>query len=337
MTCNNSPHRKELYITIEQINIILKKYNYNIGNCIYFDCENIGFNNKTYFIYTQNNYSFALRLTKNSWPKEKIECEKELINYIRKNTQIPVPKILCYDNSYKEFDFGWILMEKIDGDNLETLWINMSNENKNYIILQIIEILNQLQSIKLDKIGSLYSYGVGPYFENKRGPFNTSKEFLEDKMNLAIETVNTNLSFMGIKPFVPKLQKIFKKLLQLIDNVPIVLFHGDLSLRNILIKDNKIVSLLDWEWGGSMPIFCEWFNCDIENLENEINNKNIYTPNNIPNFSYIKDIYIIIDNIAPWQIGCFGIEEDKKYIKKSINEIKNIIDKYNNLFSLDNT
>jgi aminoglycoside phosphotransferase (APT) family kinase protein len=178
---NDSPHRKGLYITIEQINILLKNIDYDAGNCVSFNCENIGFNNKTYFIYTQHKHSFALRLTKKSWPKEKIECEKELIDYIRKNTQIPVPKILCYDNSYKEFEFGWILMEKIDGDNLESLWINMSNENKNYIILQITDILNQLQSIKFDKIGSLYNHGIGPYFENKRGPFKTSKEFLEDK------------------------------------------------------------------------------------------------------------------------------------------------------------
>lgn len=86
---------------------------------------------------------------------------------------------------------------------------------------------------------------------------------------------------------------------------------------------------MDWEWGGTMPIFSEWINSDITEIKDYLINKDeIFTKYNIPKFNYIKDIYIIIDNIAPWQVGCFGIEEDKRYITNSINEIKKIIHKY---------
>lgn len=176
-----SIHRRDLNITFKQINEILKKYDKKIGDCISFYCENIGFNNKTYFIYTLDNKSFVLRLTKNTWPKEKIECEKELMMYVKNNTKIPVPKILCYESNYEIYGFGWILMEKIDGSNLQDLWKNMANKDKNDIILQIIDILKQLQSLRFNKIGSLYNYGIGPYFENKKGPFYTTKDFLKNK------------------------------------------------------------------------------------------------------------------------------------------------------------
>lgn len=57
-------------------------------------------------------------------------------------------------------------------------------------------------------------------------------------------------------------------------------------------KEDKEVVLLDWEWGGVMSIFSEWINSDIIGIEDYlINNEDIFTKYNIPNFNYIEDIY----------------------------------------------
>ncbi|KAF7562149.1 hypothetical protein G7046_g2001 [Stylonectria norvegica] len=45
---------------------------------------------------------------------------------------------------------------------------------------------------------------------------------------------------------------------QLSDNYPIVFTHGDIAARNIMVRDGRIVALLDWEWAGWCPTYWEY-------------------------------------------------------------------------------
>lgn len=47
---------------------------------------------------------------------------------------------------------------------------------------------------------------------------------------------------------------------QLRSNHRIVFTHGDLTQHNIIVKDNKIVGLLDWEYAGWYPEYWEYVN-----------------------------------------------------------------------------
>jgi len=38
---------------------------------------------------------------------------------------------------------------------------------------------------------------------------------------------------------------------------PYVLTHGDLNLSNIMVKDNKIEAIIDWEYSGYLPWWAE--------------------------------------------------------------------------------
>jgi aminoglycoside phosphotransferase len=39
---------------------------------------------------------------------------------------------------------------------------------------------------------------------------------------------------------------------------PPVLTHGDLSSFNILLRDNKVVGIIDWETAGWLPYYWEY-------------------------------------------------------------------------------
>ena len=45
---------------------------------------------------------------------------------------------------------------------------------------------------------------------------------------------------------------------RLLCNHRVVLTHGDLSPRNIMLQDNKITGLLDWEVAGWFPEYWEY-------------------------------------------------------------------------------
>jgi thiamine kinase-like enzyme len=52
--------------------------------------------------------------------------------------------------------------------------------------------------------------------------------------------------------------------------------HADLSLRNIIIKDDKIQGTVDWEFSGWYPEYWEYvkfFECRIEGEKLEIRHK----------------------------------------------------------------
>jgi len=80
------------------------------------------FNNKVYTLSTSSHSSYILRLSKLTWPKEKIECEICALKWIRLHTTIPVPRVYTYDSDGKEFGFRWILMAKMNGSNLDDEW-----------------------------------------------------------------------------------------------------------------------------------------------------------------------------------------------------------------------
>jgi len=45
---------------------------------------------------------------------------------------------------------------------------------------------------------------------------------------------------------------------QLGNEYPIVFTHGDIASRNILVRDGRIVALLDWEFAGWCPDYWEY-------------------------------------------------------------------------------
>lgn len=170
--------------------------------------------------------------------------EATALSFIANSTTIPVPRVYRTDSS--EDGTTIIEMEKIAGKPLSAVWPTISTEQKKNIAQQLNKILNELRSIEGQYIGSLER---GPAVDVRRtecrgGPFSNEREF------------NAFL----LKNVVSRTPDIYRGTVHelLSDTHRIVLTHGDLNPRNIMVRDGDIVGLLDWECAGWYPEYWEY-------------------------------------------------------------------------------
>ncbi|KAJ5797040.1 uncharacterized protein N7518_005580 [Penicillium psychrosexuale] len=176
-------------------------------------------------------------------PKAKVEVTT--LNHLATYTDIPVPKVL---RDWVDRDGRYFVMtERIDGQTLEEAWPSLSEPQKVAIADQVVEVRKQLRSITSTSIEcvdhtpcypSLLFFNLEPY-----GPFHSDQE-LWDALSLDLHHLP------------PKVLENLKKRLPKCE--PYVLTHCDLNLGNIMIRDGKVVSVLDWEYAASLPIWYEY-------------------------------------------------------------------------------
>ncbi|CAG8950698.1 hypothetical protein HYFRA_00002908 [Hymenoscyphus fraxineus] len=138
-------------------------------------------------------------------PWYKVESEVATMLYVAKHTTIPVPRVFAFDSSTDNpIGFEWILMEKMSGvpfNKRTTLSIQQERE----ALMLVAGWLHQLESLKFDKIGSIFcdwekgTFDVGrvvdPFFmyagrvgeDFHRGPYKDLREFLMAKLDLTLK------------------------------------------------------------------------------------------------------------------------------------------------------
>lgn len=153
------------------------------------------------------------------------------------------------------------LISRAPGVELASIWHTLSPEQKSGYRDQMVNILKQLQQFtapfpqkvngdKLDD-GVLICRTIHPPTCWKIGF--TEEEWLE---NLS-ETLRSGISVSHKNT--KDVEFVEKKLQELKDNfpsgAPYTLTHGDLNLTNIIVKDDKIQAIIDWEPSG----YCPWW------------------------------------------------------------------------------
>jgi len=82
---------------------------------------------------------------------------------------MPVPQIFAYSSDpLNPVGSEYILMEKIDGEDLSTRWIDLNIETKRNIICSLADIQSRLLDARFSSLGCLYFKGDVP--ENNRAP-----------------------------------------------------------------------------------------------------------------------------------------------------------------------
>ncbi|RDB28228.1 hypothetical protein Hypma_001428 [Hypsizygus marmoreus] len=165
--------------------------------------------------------------------------------FVWSHTSIPVPKVRQY--IVRNFD-AYILMENVKGKRLDRIWSSLSPLQQ-FLIAWIL----RSYVLQLRKASAEYArrHVPGPMadtpqkcegcpwiFGSQRplGPFESSKDL--------IECINKRHRSGPAQ--------------QLLDSKePLVLTHGDICARNIILGDDGKVWLVDWERSGFYPPWCE--------------------------------------------------------------------------------
>lgn len=182
--------------------------------------------------------------------------EAASMNFVSKNTSVPVPQIYC---SFIHKHRAYIVMKRIQGDELALAWPILSEAERAGIIAQLHDMMRELRSltpsdehIKSCTGGSLYDSRI-PHARSRFGPFQSAQEFhcwlrqdfsLGNYMDCKAHDDYDSLEAMIIKQDGPWPSPVYT--------------HGDLNPSNILVRKSKVVGIIDWEFSGWYPPYWEF-------------------------------------------------------------------------------
>jgi len=172
------------------------------------------------------------------------------MEFITRNTPIPVPKIHC---AFKRKGCTYIVMERVRGESIVYGWMSRSAESKAKIIQQLKEMVESMRRIPPPSeavsnvdggrlwdcrlAGKTYDFGpfdnINTFHQHLRGGIDTVSERLP-------ATVNELIQLHGREWPAP------------------VLTHGNLSSLNIMAEGDTITSIVDWETAGWYPCYWEY-------------------------------------------------------------------------------
>lgn len=129
-----------------------------------------------------------------------------------------VPKLVFYDNEFPIF-----AMDYVEGKNWKS---DLMNGNIDYTIAE--------------KLGQfLSSLHNSSYYNNRwLGEFRDKTLFLELRISPYFE---------AMKPSYPLLEKDIDQVISILVNQDKVLVHGDFSPKNVIVRKDKSICVLDWE------------------------------------------------------------------------------------------
>ena len=179
--------------------------------------------------------------------------------FIRNTTSVPVPKIYAL---FKDVESGknYVIMERIRGDCLNSVWTLLDHDQKLAIALPIRACFIELRKLpspdgycSLDGKplrDNLFYTGTAEESLKLEGPFKT-----EGELNDAL--IKKYLS-SGYLP-VGKANYYRRAFPSVLNRHPPTFTHGDLQRKNIIVgREDSRITIIDWEFAGWYPSYWEY-------------------------------------------------------------------------------
>lgn len=172
------------------------------------------------------NDRYILKIVNN--PVKDNDTIKE-VNFLLNNDNLEfIPKVIFSDFTKKSFPFVFYLERKINGESLLLKWPLLKENEKQQILVQLLE--------KLDK---LHSLDYNSHFDN-----NCLDLLLKEYDNYLNKIIESNILNKEKIYYLYELKNIIPKLFE---EAKTGLIHGDLHFNNILVNDDNKISIIDFE------------------------------------------------------------------------------------------
>ena len=194
-----------------------------------------------------------VRFSNNKEKDVGLSKEKFIIETLRKNN-IPAPKIHVFNENY-------MILEKLSGTRLDTIWDFLPKHEKIQITKEIGMLLSKIHNIKLEKFGKIEGEGKIASdeifkFKSMEEPISYNK-FLREWLKASFEDLARILSYEHISP--EFMNNLFAYLTENINKIAYkgepTLVHGDFFPGHIFVEkinnEYKIIGLIDFEFSGS--------------------------------------------------------------------------------------
>lgn len=180
-------------------------------------------------------------------PCELVELEG--LKYVAQNTSIPVPMVL---RTYRVGRHLYIEMEYIQGDNLQAVWSSdvLSPNDKQAIVKQVADYIDQLRLLEPPQkevvasaeLGQCLDYRVG---YDLFGPFTSNEEFHSFlRGHIPLNDCSQVYGECVTRCHTRRYRTYFS--------------HGDLCPRNLIVRNGKLVAIVDWQFARWYPEYWEY-------------------------------------------------------------------------------
>lgn len=177
----------------------------------------------------------------------RIEREVIAIEFVRKHTTVPVPKVLQVQLDEQGSRFS---MQRVTGESLEMAWLSMTEEAQRRTTGQLRHILTQLRKITVTQPGLIGSCDNGPSYDHRinnrgqHGPFASVAEF-NDFLVAPVRKC-------------PRPERALDYRRRLSDSYEVYFTHADLGCDHIFVEPQtgRVTGIIDWEMAGFWP---EWW------------------------------------------------------------------------------
>ncbi len=179
------------------------------------------------------------------YEKYAMRAEVEALTLVKENTNVVVPQVLFYDKTKTRCDGEYFFMEKISGRNFNALSSELSEEKNGDILYQIGRLNRQINRIENKTFG---------YLAQKDKQFGSWKK--------AFGSIASDILSDGKEADIKlplaygKIENIFSSFLYACDDVKTAkLIHWDLWQGNVLVKNEVITGIIDFEralWGDPL-------------------------------------------------------------------------------------
>ena len=150
------------------------------------------------------------------------------VNFLLNNRLNFTPEIVFRDFTKQSFPYIYYLERKINGESLLLKWPLLNENEKQQILVQLLEKLKKLHSIEFNLcFDTNYLSLIIEEYDNYLKKLIESGVLNREKIHYLCE----------LKNIIP----------QLLEGARTGLIHGDLHFNNILVNDDNVVSLIDFE------------------------------------------------------------------------------------------
>jgi len=189
----------------------------------------IGFCNKVYSI----DDKYILKVCEDIANERYFAREVFLFNFLKK--ELPVPKIIVYDESKKIYDKQYMIYHKIQGDNLYSKWHLLTNDERRNIIRQLCDVLKKMNNVS-------YKEYAGKFSKNEKVDW---QKIIISRIKKSLKKVKDRKL---ISPdFIKAIQNFTRDNRDVLKKQKLALVYFDAHFDNVLIKDKQMVGLLDLE------------------------------------------------------------------------------------------
>lgn len=174
--------------------------------------------------------------------------EVEAMQYVASHTDIPVPKV--YSVHREKGGFIYIEMAYVRGESLDAAWRHLSTEQKDAIVADLKLHISSLRALK-PPVEGIVSSALGNPGHYCRigtrfwGPMKNHADFhSQARGHLRMEDVAQFLGEDVVAVHTAQYKTCFT--------------HADLAPRNIMVRNGRVVAIIDWAYAGWYPEYWEF-------------------------------------------------------------------------------